>query len=66
MRMKVKKIGSSENGLNNDVVFCKNSFENEDMDESQKEANQEEMMEKLMNEAREEINHYVGKRFILS
>jgi hypothetical protein len=74
MRMEVKKIGSSErmqvNDSSNDVIFRMDSFENGDMDESQEEVNQDkikdQMMEKLMNETREEINHYVGKRLALS
>lgn len=49
--------------LSDDVIFRMDSFEDENMDEDQEELNQEEFndqaMEKLMNEAKEEVDHYI-------
>ena len=68
MRMEVEKVDSSEemqvDYLNKNVIFHMDLLEDEDMIEDQEELNQEEfgdqVMEKLMNEAKEEMDHYVG------
>jgi len=54
--------------LDDDVDFCLDSIQDEDMIEDQGALNQEEfgdqMMEKLMNEAKEDMDHYIGLNLI--